>query len=65
MQPENAAAVTNGFAYANSIESSEFLEDRWNNAKSLNMPPELQTVWSQPMSAARPRRNCVTRYGSV
>jgi len=41
MQPENVAAVTNGIAYANSIESSEFLEDRWNNAESLNMPPEF------------------------
>ncbi|THD80836.1 extracellular solute-binding protein [Aliigemmobacter aestuarii] len=41
MAPENAAAVTNGIAYANAIESAEFLEDRWKNAESVNMPPEF------------------------
>jgi spermidine/putrescine transport system substrate-binding protein len=41
MAPENAAAVTNGIAYANSIESAEFLDDKWKDAESVNMPPEF------------------------
>lgn len=41
MKPENAATVTNEIAYANSVESAEFLEDKWKNAESVNMPPEF------------------------
>lgn len=41
MAPENAATVTNEIAYANSVESAEFLEDKWKTAESVNMPPEF------------------------
>ncbi len=40
MAPENAAAVTNAIAYANSIESGEFLDDKWKSSEAVNMPAE-------------------------
>lgn len=38
MKPENAAAVSNAIAYANGIDSSAFLEDKWMATEAINMP---------------------------
>lgn len=40
MAPENAAAVSNAIAYANAIESDEFLDPKWRAMDAINMPEE-------------------------
>ncbi|MGJ8547733.1 MAG: extracellular solute-binding protein [Sulfitobacter sp.] len=38
MAPENAAAVSNSIAYANSVQSEEFMSDKWKDIEAINMP---------------------------
>ncbi len=51
MAPENAAAVTNAIAYANSIESDKYLNAEWRKSEAINMPAEYQ-------SRLRPELEC-------
>ncbi|MCZ4354751.1 extracellular solute-binding protein [Roseovarius aestuarii] len=41
MAPENAAAVSNAIAYANAVQSEEFMSDQWKNIEAINMPEEF------------------------
>lgn len=41
MAPENAAAVSNAIAYANAIESEQFLNADWRAMDAINMPAEF------------------------
>ena len=40
MAPENAAAVSNQIAYANSIKSDQFMDPKWMATEAINMPAE-------------------------
>lgn len=41
MAPENAAAVSNQIAYANAINSDEFMDPKWLATEAINMPAEF------------------------
>ncbi|WP_448955812.1 extracellular solute-binding protein [Labrys neptuniae] len=40
MKPENAAAVSNQIAYANSIKSDQFIDAKWMSTEAINMPAD-------------------------
>lgn len=51
MAPENAAAVSNEIAYANAVQSEDYMSEQWKNIEAINMPEEYS-------DRLRPTKDC-------